>query len=431
MHSKRVKNTAQLLFPLQHNRPLTFHAYRQANTCAARETFTIWLFKMYWRKATWWLLLHSLIPYEIFECLGTNNSIGSVMTTLYLPVSCVQTRREQQGSSAGFAIQAGSFNLSPRLKKGIEHLGLQTTLPSNPHSHVSLHPRSNFWPCTQLLPLIIVKLEELLETVVDEGTSVEVEDVDVKFERNGGGTVELNIDVFILSSSICVGRTEISSMSSKDKSWREPFSADFAAWLPGGWCSCTSKFIARPLLEFLAVPSSVCGLRIFWPPPSLGSEELAIDDFVLVEWLLLEDSVVGGFGVVDSVVVDGVVDVVVFPTESVHKKKKPWILWISWSYTSVYQPLFGISLQALCTWNLHFNKPLREWKKNRRPNQGKVNLGQHRRNIYYMNIGLQKHGFRFTSSWWWMKFLLFPRRHCRRQISGTLISSTTFDWVCL
>jgi hypothetical protein len=48
-----------------------------------------------------------------------------------------------------------------------------------------------------------------------------------------------------------------------------------------------------------------------------------------------------------------------------------------------------------------------------------------------MNIGFQKHCFRFTSSWRWMKLLLFPRRRCRRQISGTLLSSTTFDWVCL
>jgi len=37
--------------------------------------------------------------------------------------------------------------------------------------------------------------------------------------------------------------------------------------------------------------------------------------------LLLEDSVVGGFGVVESVVVGGVVDVVVFPRDSVHRKK--------------------------------------------------------------------------------------------------------------
>jgi hypothetical protein len=36
--------------------------------------------------------------------------------------------------------------------------------------------------------------------------------------------------------------------------------------------------------------------------------------------LLLEESVVGRFGVVDSVVVDGVVDVVVFPRDSVHRK---------------------------------------------------------------------------------------------------------------
>jgi hypothetical protein len=50
------------------------------------------------------------------------------------------------------------------------------------------------------------------------GPSVEVEDVEVKFESNGGDTVALYIDVFILSSDICVGSTEISSMSSKDKS---------------------------------------------------------------------------------------------------------------------------------------------------------------------------------------------------------------------
>jgi hypothetical protein len=48
-----------------------------------------------------------------------------------------------------------------------------------------------------------------------------------------------------------------------------------------------------------------------------------------------------------------------------------------------------------------------------------------------MNIGFQKHGFWFTSFWRWMKFLLFPCRHCRRQISGTLLPSTPFDWVCL
>ena len=308
---------------LQHNyRPLTFHAYRKANTCAAGETFTIWLFQVYWCKTTWWSLLYSLLLYEICDCHGTSNSVGSVMTTLCLPVSCVQTRREQHGSSAGFAMQAGSFNSSPRLKKGIEHLRLQTALPSNPHSHVSLHPRSNFWPCTQLLPLTIVTLEELLETVVDAGPSVEVEDVDVKFERNGEGTVASNFVVFILSSCISVGRTEISSMSSKDKSWRDPFSSDFAVWPSGGWCSCMSKFIARPLLEFLTVPSSVCGLRIIWPPPSFGSVELDSDDFVLVEELLLEDSVVRGIGVVDSVVVDGVVVVVVFPRDSVHRKNK-------------------------------------------------------------------------------------------------------------
>ena len=50
--------------------------------------------------------------------------------------------------------------------------------------------------------------------------------------------------------------------------------------------------------------------------------ELDSDDFVLVEELLLEDSVVRGIGVVDSVVVDGVVVVVVFPRDSVHRKNK-------------------------------------------------------------------------------------------------------------
>jgi hypothetical protein len=49
---------------------------------------------------------------------------------------------------------------------------------------------------------------------------------------------------------------------------------------------------------------------------------LARGDLVLAEELLLGNSVVRGFGVEDSVVVDGVVDVVVFPRGSVHRRNK-------------------------------------------------------------------------------------------------------------
>jgi hypothetical protein len=77
--------------------------------------------------------------------------------------------------------------------------------------------------------LTIVKSEELLATVVEVGCSVDVTDVDDEFWRNGDDIVALNTVMFILSSCISVGRIAVSSISSKDKSCSEPFSADTAA----------------------------------------------------------------------------------------------------------------------------------------------------------------------------------------------------------
>jgi hypothetical protein len=187
-------------------------------------------------------------------------------------------------------MQAGSFIRAPRLKKGIEHLGLQITLRSEPHSHDSLHPRSNFWPRTQSLPLTTAESGEFVATGAEVDCSVDVTEVDEEFWRNGDGIVTLKTVMFMLLSCICVGRIAVSSMSSKDKSWREPFSDETVDLLSADWCSCTSKFIARPcatpMLEFLDISSSVCGLRCVWPP-SLGSEALTNGDLVFAEEVLL------------------------------------------------------------------------------------------------------------------------------------------------
>lgn len=50
-----------------------------------------------------------------------------------------------------------------------------------------------------------------------------------------------------------------------------------------------------------------------------------------------------------------------------------------------------------------------------------------------MKKGLLKHGFQAMAPWRLKKSVhpQFPWRHCRRQISGTLLSSTMSDWGCI
>ena len=73
--------------------------------------------------------------------------------------------------------------------------------------------------------------------------------------------------------------------------------------------------------------------------------------------------------------------------------------------------------------------------KNARANLQKVNLQHSNRKTYLINTDFLKYGFPVTACWR-LKTMLsvhleFPCRYCRRQASGTLISSTTSDWGCL
>ena len=196
-------------------------------------------------------------------------------------------------------------------------------------------------------------------------------------------------------------------MSSKDRSWRDPLSADFAVWLSGGWCSCISKFIARPcavpLLEFLAVSSSVCGLSNLWPPPSTGSEALASGELVLVEEFLLDNSVARELGVEEGVVVGGLVEVVVFSRDSAHRKNTNLMNTVSLcQLLSAFNSCISagpLYIQSIPQNTFDVIILVQSERQIQSQTNFRVNLEKNARRKLYMKVGFLKNCFRSTALW--------------------------------